>query len=398
MINSYNIPLMRNAFLDEKSVRNDLANFVLRTEKFSMGSECRKFESNFAKWTGSKYAVLVNSGGSANLVMLQVLKNSGILKIGDKVGFTALTWSTNIFPIIQHGLEPIPIDINPQLLNCTYEQVVNSIEKNNLSCLFLTNVLGYSSDLPRIKEYCKNKNVILLEDNCESLGTILWDNSLTGSHGLMSSHSFFIAHHMSTIEGGMIITENFEIYEALKMARANGWDRDLSVDTQQKLRNEYNIEDEFRSKYTFYDIGFNIRPTEITGFLGNHQLKFLTENVKRREINYSRILEATKNNNDLVQFDHTLHKKISNFAMVFIFKNESLMATYKKRFLENSIEIRPIIAGNMTRQPFYEKYNLISLNLPNTDFVDSCGFYCGNYPDMTDKDISLIVSCLNQNS
>lgn len=129
MINKYNVPLMRNAFLDEDSVRKDLAEFILNAGKFSMGDQCRQFESNFADWTDSKYAVLVNSGGSANLVMLQVLKNLGKLNEGDKIGFTALTWSTNVFPIMQHGFVPMPIDIKPELLNSSYDQVVDSIEK-----------------------------------------------------------------------------------------------------------------------------------------------------------------------------------------------------------------------------------------------------------------------------
>ena len=395
MINKYNVPLMRNAFLDEDSVRKDLAEFILNAGKFSMGDQCRKFESNFADWTDSKYAVLVNSGGSANLVMLQVLKNLGKLNEGDKIGFTALTWSTNVFPIMQHGFLPMPIDIKPELLNSSYDQVVESIEKNNLKCLFLTNVLGYSSDLPRIKNYCDSNGVLLLEDNCESLGTILWDDSRTGSHGLMSSHSFFIAHHMSTIEGGMVLTDDFEVYEALKMARANGWDRDLSENTQQKLRTKHGIIDEFRSKYTFYDIGFNIRPTEITGFLGNHQLKFLTKNIQKRIENYSVILKACAKNNNLIKFDHNLHKSISNFAMVFIFKDESIMLKSKEKFDKNGIEIRPIIAGNITKQPFYDKYNLPKQKLPNTEFVDNCGFYCGNYPDMTNEDLELIIKSLN---
>ena len=395
MISNYKVPLMRNAFLDEDSVRKDLAEFILKAGKFSMGEECKKFESNFANWTDSKYAVLVNSGGSANLVMLQVLKNLGRLNEGDKIGFTALTWSTNVFPIMQHGFVPMPIDIIPELLNSSYDQIISCIEKNELKCLFLTNVLGYSSDLPKIKDYCDLNGVILLEDNCESLGTILWDDSRTGSHGLMSSHSFFIAHHMSTIEGGMILTDNFEIYEALKMARANGWDRDLSKNTQKKLRTKHGVIDEFRSKYTFYDIGFNIRPTEITGFLGNHQLNFLTQNIQKRIKNYNVILEACEKNNNLIKFDHSIHKRISNFAMVFVFKNESLMIKSKEKFINNGIEIRPIIAGNMSKQPFYDKYNLPKIQLNNTDFVDTCGFYCGNYPDMTNEDLQLIISSLN---
>ncbi|MDB4569031.1 DegT/DnrJ/EryC1/StrS family aminotransferase [Akkermansiaceae bacterium] len=395
MRTKYNVPLMRNAFLNEESVRSDLAEFVLNANKFSMGEQCRKFELNFANWTGSKYAVLVNSGGSANLVMLQVLKNLGKINDGDKIGFTGLTWSTNIFPIIQHGFAPIPIDITPTLLNSSYDQVINSIEQNDLKCVFLTNVLGYSSDLPRIKEYCDTRKILLLEDNCESLGTILWDGSMTGSHGLMSSHSFFIAHHMSTIEGGMVITDDFEVYEALKMARANGWDRDLSEKTQKDLRNRHGIVDEFRSKYTFYDLGFNIRPTEITGFLGNHQLKFLTQNIQKRIENYDKIVGSCDTIKKLVKFDHSLHRVISNFAMVFLFEDSSTMRKKKEKFENNGIEIRPVIAGNMSKQPFYSKYNLPNVNLPNTEFVDKCGFYCGNYPDMTTEDLEIIIESLN---
>jgi len=387
------IPLMKNAFLNEFETRQKLAEFITRNAQLSMGHECYSFEKEFAELQGCKEAVLVNSGGSANLAIFQTLKNLGKLKDGDQVGFSALTWSTNVMPIIQLGLVPVPIDCDPSTLNVMSTQFEERLETTDIKALFITNVLGFSGDLNVIREICDKKNIILLEDNCEALGSELAEDKC-GNFGEMASFSFFIAHHMSTIEGGMICTDNEEYAEMLRIVRANGWDRNLNAAQQQKWRKQYNISSEFNAKYTFYDLGYNIRPTEITGFIGRFQLPFLKNNIETREKNHLTLESVVKDNPDLITINHSNLTVHSSFAFPVMCKDIETREHYVSQFSGAGVEIRPMISGNIQKQPFYNKYVETLYELPGTDKVHDCGFYCGNYPELTDVDIQTLSSCL----
>ncbi len=387
------IPLMKNAFLNEKETKTALADFILNSNRLSMDVECGKFEKEFASFQGAKEAVLFNSGGSANLAMLQALKNTGKLKDGNKIGFSALTWSTNIMPIIQLGMQPVAIDCEPTTLNVMSHNLVDRLKDTEIQALFITNALGFSGDLNNIRNICNDNNILLIEDNCEALGTELKEGK-TGSFGIMSSFSFFVAHHMSTIEGGMVCTNDEELAQMLKIVRANGWDRNLNALEQHEWRQKYAIKSEFEAKYTFYDLGYNIRPTEITGFLGRYQLKFLKDNILIREKNYIQLEKIAQKNDELLSIERNHISVISNFAFPIMCNNWKLKDKYAKQFSGAGIEIRPMIAGNIQKQPFYKKYIDVTYNLPGTDKIHDCGFYCGNYPELNDKDLQTISSCL----
>jgi len=387
------IPLMKNTFSNEYETKQKLIDFINRSNKLSMGDQCIRFEKKFAKFQGTKFSVLFNSGGSANLAMLQVLKNLGKIKIGDKIGFSALTWSTNVMPILQLGFEPIPIDCNPTYLNVMSETLKERLKEVDLKVLFITNVLGFAGDLHVIKQICEEESVILIEDNCESLGTELFTGK-TGNFGQMSSNSFYVAHQLSTIEGGMVTTTDEEYAEMLKIVRANGWDRDLSHGQKRTLRMKYSIKSEFESKYTFYDLGYNLRPTEITGFLGLIQLEYLKENIHTREKIYNQLAYVALKNSDLIVPKRSHIKTLSNFAFPIIAQDRTLMRKYFEKFTKRNIEIRPIIAGNIQNQPFYNKYILQKYKLVGADFIHNCGFYCGNYPELTADDIEVISDSL----
>lgn len=390
------IPLMKNAFMNEIETRKALSDFVLSAPRLSMSEKCFDFEKAFAIKQNRKDAILFNSGGSANLALLQALKNLGRLKDGDNVGFSALTWSTNTMPIIQLGMTPVAIDCSIETLNVMKDHLEIAHKNKPLKAFFGTNVLGFAGDLDQIKDFCQINNIIFIEDNCEALGTILTNGEKTGNFGIASTFSFFVAHHMSSIEGGMICSDDEELLEMLRIVRANGWDRNLTFPQQVKWRKKYNIHNEFYAKYTFYDLGFNLRPTEITGFLGLFQLKFLEENIIKRQKNYLQLEQIVKNNPDLITLKRDHIQLLSNFAFPVICKTTNLRIHYLEQFAGAGVEIRPMIAGNIQRQPFYSKYIKENDDLPNADFLHDNGFYFGNYPELLDSDLEILSSCLTK--
>lgn len=389
------IPLMRKAFLNEAETKKALAEFILQADRLSMDVECGKFEKKFAEYQQCKHAVLFNSGGSANLAMLQALKNMGKLKDGDKVGFSALTWSTNTMPIIQMNMVPVVIDVTPEVINTTSQNLLERLETTDLQALFITNILGFTGDIDKIRQICEEKNIILIEDNCESLGTELPEGR-TGNFGIGASFSFFVAHHMSTIEGGMVCTSDDDFAEMLRIVRANGWDRNLNPEQQQKWRTQFGIETEFESKYTFYDLGYNFRPTEITGFLGQYQMQFLDKNISSREQNYLRIEKIVKENPDFLPLEHSHINVLSTFAFPFVCKTAELRTHYLQKFIDAGVEIRPMIAGNMQSQPFYKKYVKEVYDMPGADIMHNNGFYCGNYPELLEEDLVVFENLLRK--
>src|SRR3990167_10721886 len=201
------INLIKSTFYNEKVVKKELAEFILKADKLSIGAECKKFERKFSKYQGRKYCVFVNSGSSANLALIQALLNLGKIKKNDLVGFSALTWSTNVMPLIQLGLRAVPVDIELDTLNVSSKTLMRTLKKHPIKMLFLTNLLGFCDDIDEIRRVCKEKKIVFIEDNCESLGTVYKEKKL-GNYGLASTFSFYVGHHMSTIEGGAICTDN----------------------------------------------------------------------------------------------------------------------------------------------------------------------------------------------
>ena len=388
------IPLMRNTFFNEKEVKQKLSEYILDSNILSMNQKCFEFEKKFADYQNTNFATLFNSGGSANLALLQSLKNLGKLKDGDKIGFSALTWSTNVMPIIQMGFEPVPIDIDYDTLNVMSYNLNERLKDLDLDGLFLTNVLGFTGDLDIILQICDEKNILLIEDNCESLGAEL-PSGKSGNFGLGSSFSFYVAHHMSTIEGGMLCSMDEELTEMLRIVRANGWDRNLSIDQQKKWRTKYK-NDEFFSKYSFYDLGYNLRPTNITGFLGLEQLNYIDEIINLKTENFKLLNNEIKNNPDFHELKYDHMSKISPFSIPIVCKSVPLRNKYVEIFTKNKVEIRPMIAGNMQNQPFYNKYVSSNYDLPNTDLVSDQGFYFGNFPELTENDLEILANCLKK--
>lgn len=384
------IPLMRSTFFDEKNTRRKLAQFIETAPKLSMGEECLLFEKAFAEFQECKHAILVTNGSTANLGLIQALLNLGRLKKGDRVGVSAVTWATNVMPILQLGLIPVAMDCSLEHLNVTSEEVKKHL--STLKAVFITNVLGFCGDIDEIARLCQEAGVILIEDNCESLGT-RHKGTLLGNVGLASTFSFFVGHHLSTIEGGMICTDDDELADMCTMVRAHGWDRNLVPEKQTALRQKHNI-DPFHARYMFYELAYNIRPTEIVGFLGSLQLPLLPATINRREENFRRFHSTVlKKPNEYLAMSVQHIEMVSNFSMPVMTTSEQVLAEVTKRFESAGVEIRPVIAGDITQHPFWTNA-LPKADCPNARLIHSQGFYFPNNADLTDDEVSLICSLL----
>lgn len=354
--------------------------------RLTKGPVTLEYENKWAEWIGSKYAVFVNSGSSANLLMLYALIALNKLR-NKKIVIPGLCWATDLSPVFQFGLEPLLCDINPQNFSVDIDQLEEIFIEESPSVLLLVSILGFAPDVIKIKELCEKYNVILLEDNCESLGTSINGVKL-GNFGLMSSFSTYFGHHISTIEGGMVTTNDKEIYEILLSIRSHGWDRDLSPETQQKLRKEFGIND-FDALYTFYYDGFNVRSTDLQAYIGLGQLEKLDEICRRRNENFLYMQENIRN--PWWPIKPLENSFTSNFCYPVIHDYKKIMVDI---FKENDIEIRPLVCGSMGNQPFYTKrYGYKELRI--CDAIDKFGFYIPNNPSLTKEDLDKMIHIIN---
>lgn len=355
--------------------------------KLTKGELTWELESKWANKINTKYSVFVNSGSSAILLCLAALKHTNRLK-NNKIIVPGLSWATDVSSPILLGLQPILCDCNLYDLSCDLQHLETLFIEHNPSAFILVSPLGLVPDMENIINLCKKYDVILLEDVCESMGS-KYDNQYLGSFGFASFFSTYFGHHLSTIEGGFINTNDKDFYYALLMMRSHGWDRDLPKHIQNKFRNENNI-NEFDSLYTFYLPGFNVRSTDLQAFIGLKAIDKLDKFSQIRNINFKEYKKTIKYNKINV-----LDKKenfISNFAYPIIDENRNEIIN---RLLNNNIEIRPLIAGDMSKKPMWTKiYGKGSL--PNCEIVDKYGFYVPNHQDLTFKNIENVISLINE--
>lgn len=346
-----------------------------------------KFEKEWSEWLGKKYSVFVNSGSSANLAALYSLLLSGKLR-NNKIVVPAVSWVTTVTPAVQFGMEPIMCECDEDNLGLNIEHLKQIIKEHDPSSIILVHVLGFPNHMNEIVELCKEHDIRLIEDTCESIGSE-YEGKKLGTFGDLSTFSFYFGHHMSTIEGGMISTDDEELYHILLSIRSHGWDRDLPKSKQIELREKYNIGD-FRSLYTFYYPGFNLRATDLQAFIGLEQLKKLDLIVKNRNLNYQKYHEGIKNNE--WKINPPKDSFISNFSYPVITKNIKELV---EKLTENNVECRPLICGSINEHPFwYERYG--KQDLPISKKVHEYGLYLPNNHQMTVEEIDKVINIVNQ--
>lgn len=373
--------------IDKEDI-HDLIGWLKTNPKLTKGEYTTKFEDLWSKYTGVKYSVYVNSGSSANLAMAYALKISGRLK-NLKVLAPAVSWVTTISPFLQLGYNVKLYDSDRDTLGPDIDNLKELIKDFKPSILILVHVLGFPAKMKEIINLCEENNIILLEDSCESVGST-YNKIKTGTFGLMSSFSFYFAHHISTIEGGMICTNDHDLYNLLKSIRAHGWDRDLDLEYKEKLRNKYLI-DEFKSLYTFYYPGFNLRSTDLQAFIGIRQMDKLENIVQIRNRNFLLYDELIKNS--YWKINPTPESFVSAFAYPIITpKLEQLLDTLKNK----NIETRPLICGSISNQPFWLDKKGKTSDFYMAEEVDKYGCYLPINHQMTEDEVVYVCDTVNK--
>lgn len=371
--------------IDSRDI-DQLAEWLKTYPRLTKGELTIEFEKRWSNWLDTKYSVFINSGSSANLAIFYALILSGRLR-NKKIILPSISWVTTISPAIQFGLEPILCDTDQQTLGLDIDHLEHLFKTENPSAVMLVHVLGIPNKMNEILDLCKKYDVILLEDSCESVGSTYYGTK-TGNFGLASSFSFYFGHHLSTIEGGMICTNDEEFYNILLSIRSHGWIRDLMPEYQEEWLRGHNIS-EFKKMYTFIYPGFNLRSTDLQAFLGINQMNKLDMIVSKRHINYELYKNNIQKNELKIKDDESVY--ISNFAYPIVSENAEVIVQELKK---NQIETRPLIAGNIANQPFWvDIYG--KQKFPNADKIDMYGFYVPNNHEMNQSEILFVCDVIN---
>lgn len=385
-------PLMRNNIL-----RDDLDAIIEHLKQddpmLTNGPNCRAFEQEWSKWLGVKYSVFVNSGASANLLSMTELKLR--YPQGGEVIVPTLTWISDIASVIQCGFKPVFVDVDFNTLAMNEDGILDAI-KQDTRAVFLSHIQGFNGLTDKLINILNKLEIDLIEDVCESHGAT-HNGQKCGSIGKTSNFSFYYAHHMTTIEGGMVCTNDEETYETLRMLRSHGMVREAATET---TKNKYKSENpDLNPDFIFAHAAYNMRNNEIGGILGRKQLPRLDDNVRIRNTNHVRFLNNIDNKKFFTEF--RLYGA-SNYAFNLIVneKDPEYMIRLMSRLRENSIEFRRGSAGggNQVRQPYLK--DLVPedyyARFPNTEHIHFYGMYIGNFPTMTNDEIDFITKVINE--
>jgi len=352
---------------------------VIASGMFTMGPRVQAFERDFAQLFGSRYAVMVNSGSSANLLMIAALfftQNPALkLKAGDEVIVPAVSWSTTYHPLQQYGLRVKFVDVDLNTLNYDMEALASAIT-DRTRMIFVVNLLGNPNDFAALEQLIAGRNIFMIEDNCESMGAT-FNGKQAGTFGVMGSYSSFFSHHISTMEGGMITTDDEELYHILLSIRAHGWTRNLPKENRVT---GVKSDDPFEESFKFVLPGYNVRPLELSGALGVEQLKKLPNLIEQRR-NNGKLFQAAMADNPLVMIQQeTGHSSWFGFSLIARPGSGMTRKAMLERLHKAGFECRPIVAGNFAKNDCVKYFDHeVHGELRNADYLDQHGLFVGNH-------------------
>jgi len=383
--NKFSWPLI-NDNITQKD-REVLADFVLNTNRFTNGPKVKEFEKSWSEWLGVKYSVMVGSGAAANYITTSIVRE----KKGQKgeIIVPPIGWVSDVSSVINTGFMPVFVDVDLDTMAISYENIKNAINKNT-KAIVLVHVLGFNGINDKIIELAKENDLLLIEDCCESHGASYNDNKV-GTMGDMSCFSFYFGHHMTTIEGGMICTNDEEIYELARMFRSHGMTREASKKTQEKY-----AKPDVNPLFTFAVPGYNMRSTELNAVLGIEQIKRLDNNINARCNN---LATWVSNLDPELYYVDFLMEGSSNYALPLILNyNNNNMKAVCDILESEGVEYRLGTAGggNQARQPYLERYEYSVVGkMNNTNYIHDYGLYIGNHPELNKEQIINLCRRLN---
>lgn len=365
---------------------------VIESGQFTMGKEVRRFEEQFARFVGTRYSVMVNSGSSANLLMVAALtltRNDALrLLPGDEVIVPAVSWPTTYFPLHQYGLKLRFVDINLETLNIDTAQLEAAITEKTRA-LFAVNLLGNPNDFTALRAVLDRHNIVLIEDNCESLGAT-FQGKQAGTFGVMGSFSTFFSHHISTMEGGLIVTDDEELYHILLSIRSHGWTRHLP---QNNLVCGEKSDVAFEESFRFVLPGYNVRPLELSGAIGVEQVIKLPALIATRRANGRMLQEALKGHPHLMIQREIGESSWFGFSLVIRAASDLTRPELLDRLQRAGYECRPIVAGNFAEKEVVQMMDhSVFGSLENAKHIDTHGLFIGNHHYPMDAAFQVLTS------
>lgn len=363
---------------------------VIKSNRYTLGAKVKQFEMDFANYFGSKYAIMSNSGSSANLLIFASLIYSGRLKKGDEVLVTSISWSTTYYPIEQMGLKMKLVDVDINTINVDYNKLEKAISKKT-KAVFAVNLLGNPNDFEKLENICSENNLLLLEDNCEAMGAT-FKNKKCGTFGLLGSFSTFYSHHLCTMEGGVTVTDDEELYHYMLAIRAHGWTRQLPENNKLAKVGK----DPFYDSFQFVVPGFNLRPVEMEAAIGIEQLKKLNKFIEIRRKNAENFKKLFSNDNRFITQQEIGESSWFGFSFIISPMCNIKRAIFIEALREADIEVRPIVAGNFAKQKVFQFMNgKIAGDLNNSDYIHDNGFFVGNHSVLMDEELLYLKKILD---
>ena len=385
---NYSWQLINDSITDgDKKALTDFINTP--NQKFTNGVKVREFEAKWSKWAGVRYSTFVNSGASANYIMASIMKEQ---KGAGEVIVSPLGWVSDVSPLVNLGFTPVFVDVDMETMSITLDNIKDAVTDKTVG-VCLVHVLGFNAINDQLVKFCKDNDLFLIEDCCESHGAT-YNSEKIGKFGDVSNFSFYFGHHITTIEGGMVCTDDEEIYQLSRGFRSHGMTRELSEEVQEKYKKDY---PEVNPLFTFAVPGYNFRSTELNAVLGLEQIQRLDYNIEKRKENFKVWLDCL---DPIIYYTAFKEEGNSNFSLPLIIQdsNKELFEKVCVLLDDEDVEYRIGTAGggNQARQPYLEKYEFRTHDLTNVNYIHEYGLYVGNHPEL-DKD-GIISLCDKLNS